>query len=301
MLLRRTLILIYIAALTATMTGCLETSKLSMSGILNRAGGAQPVADSLEKMPPEAAQMTGCIIDSLSGKKCKRTANIDAALKQKLHQANLVDTGFVFHSANLLTIKQDSKNLDLHTAQGQIVFEDTLQRRISINYESEYIVDGESLKILAATVRLAKVQPKSVCFIVKSGDLNLNLDKVPSFKDLYQRARKLAIDPTVAQKSPEQDYTLLVFFMDKTTPEAKMHLRLSDTAVGPDGYESSSRYLNYNNGWRVGFVRGKINLMNTASDYNLYLKAVHTPGKEAGFFKTPRLVGLYSLIEKAAK
>jgi len=288
MFITRALMLIIILFFPLTMTGCLETS-------------AHPVAKSLNEMSVSSAQSTRCIVNSLSGLMCAEKSTINTKLKQKLHQTGIVEDGFVFQSAKLMTLKQDKKNPEIYTAKGRMLFADPLQRRIWVDYNTIYKT-GDALKITEATATLAsKVLPESICFVVKSDDLMLDTNKLPGFVELYQRAGHLAITPASVQNDPEQEYLILVFFMDKTTPSAKMQLRLSETSSEVNGFDKSSHYINYNNGWRVGIVKGKMNLLNPVAKNSLYLKAVYIPGKEVGFLRTPKLVGLYSLIDKNKK
>ena len=68
-------------------------------------------------------------------------------------------------------------------------------------------------------------------------------------------------------------------------------------AVWHQGYAKDSRYVDYN-GWRVGLVSGCLALKNPKTESSLYLKAVYTPGKEAGLFKSAKLVGVYTLAQR---
>jgi hypothetical protein len=89
---------------------------------------------------------------------------------------------------------------------------------------------------------------------------------------------------------------MVVFFLDRMSPSANARLSISADRNGTGGYSKESRYVDYN-GWRVGFVAGRFPLKGNIPEQELYLKAVYTPGNEAGFIKNTTVVGLYSLAQ----
>jgi hypothetical protein len=106
-----------------------------------------------------------------------------------------------------------------------------------------------------------------------------------------------ALDPQTVEPGKQDDYVMVVFFLNRMSPSAKASLAISSTPDGTEGYAENSRYVDYN-GWRVGLMAGCLALNDTAAESSLYLKAIYTPGKEAGLFTSAKPVGVYALAQR---
>ena len=86
----------------------------------------------------------------------------------------------------------------------------------------------------------------------------------------------------------------MVVLLDQISPSSKLEVKISDDPDSIYGYKESTKYIDMN-GWRVALLAGRLILFDNGDEPDLFVKAVFTPGKEAGFIRTPKLVGLYCL------
>ena len=176
---------------------------------------------------------------------------------------------------------------------------DGLGRRAAVAFEAAY--DMQGAQAIVNTVRIQPLfdtKPETVCFVVPAKAAVLNKENHPkSFAAFYQYMGERALDPQMLVSSEQSDYVMAMFFMNRMSPSAKATLAVSDSPSGIQGYTKDSRYVDYN-GWRVGLVAGSLALKNPKTESSVYLKAVYTPGKEAGFFRPAKLVGVYTLAQR---
>lgn len=287
-------------AVILTMAGCVATG--SKTGLLGSGKGVEPVAASLTEMPSDAAAVTRCIANRLSGYPCDTRLRLTPTAGKNLQESKVVERGFIIKSASLASLTKDVTDPTTHIANGRINFEDPLGRRTSATFMANYRVDGANIVLQGVEViPIFDTPPEAVCFILKADDISPDPQKLPrDFASFYRLAGSHAINPASAAGLGNHDYVMVVFFMDRISPTARMILRVSALPSGIEGYDKSSRYLDYN-GWRVGLVMGRMTLMDPAAESDLYLKAVSIPGKEAGFLRLSKMVGLYTLNHNLQK
>lgn len=282
--------------LTAGLTGCETTG---ISGLLPT-GKQEPkiIAASLSDMPEDAAQVVTAAGAIMTGLRTPSPVRFAEPAASALARAGVTEPGFRVRSAALFQYDNTADGSGRQIT-ARIGFQDGLGRRSTCNLMAEYQVSGNNIEVSAASADpVFDTVPETICFVLPAKHLPLSKENRPkTFHKLYQFAAERAILPEDAGNADtEKDWAMMVFFMDRISPSAKMKLGISVTSSGLGGYTKDSRYLDYN-GWRVGVAAGRFLLMDPGAEEDLYLKAIYTPGKEAGFFKTPKLVGLYSLRE----
>ncbi len=257
------------------------------------------VAESLETMPPDAAMVTRAIGNHLGGFAVPANVRLNRAVNQTLGNSNMVDPGFKVQSANLKQYAKTGPGTTARSAEGRMELQDGLGRRTAVAFETSYTMQGD--QAVVSSVRLSPLfdtAPETVCFIVPAKAAALNKDNTPkSFSAFYQYMGERALDPQAVVPGKQDDYVMAVFFLNRMSPSAKASLAISSTPDGTEGYAENSRYVDYN-GWRVGLMAGCLALNNPAAESSLYLKAIYTPGKEAGLFKSATPVGVYTLAQR---
>ena len=119
-----------------------------------------------------------------------------------------------------------------------------------------------------------------------------------TFGGLLAYVGERAVPFTQRQSAPPEnkEYVIVVVLLDQISSSAKLEVKISDDPEGIYGYKESTKYIDMN-GWRGTLLAGRLILFDNGAEPDLFVKAVFSPGKEAGFFRTPKLVGLYCLNE----
>jgi hypothetical protein len=276
------------------MIGC-STARQMING-----GASQTmVAESLEAMPPDAAMVTRALGNRLGGYTVPANVRLNSSANKSLGGSNVVEPGFKLQSACLGEYVNTGSGADARSIAGRMELQDGLNRRAAVAFEAAY--DMQGAQAIVNTVRihpLFDAKPETVCFVVPAKAVTLNKENHPkSFTAFYQYMGERALDPETVDSGERNDYVMAMFFMNRMSPSAKATLAVSDMPSGIQGYTKDSRYVDYN-GWRVGLVSGSLALKNPKTESSVYLKAVYTPGKEAGFFRMAKLVGVYTLAQR---
>ena len=283
--------------LTAGLIGCETTG---ISSLLPTGKQKQKViAASISDMPEDAAQVVTAAGAIMTGLQMSTPVKFGEPAASELARAGVTEPGFQVQSAALLQYDNTADGSGRQIT-ARIGFQDGLGRRSTSNLTAEYQTADGNIEVSAASAEpLFDTVPEAICFVLPAKNLPLSRENYPTtFHELYRFVAERAVLPDDAGSvGTERDWAMMVFFMDRISPSAQMKLGISATSSGFDGYTKDSRYLDYN-GWRVGILAGRFVLMDPEAKEHLYLKAVYTPGKEAGFFRFPKLVGLYSLREK---
>ena len=256
----------------------------------------QIIAEGIENMSDDAAKVvtaTAAVMLGLNGPSDVQFA--DRAMS-RIKQESDVGALFRVKNTRLLAYRTspDGNNGEMTS---YIDFIDGLGRRCTWQLTARYQKSASAIQVVDAAVQpVYDAEPESVMFIVPANAFPFSPASCPeSFVRLYQAAGERAISPHDAKNMGlENDWVMIVFFMDRISPSAKMELSLSSEAVGMGGYSKDSRYIDYN-GWRVGMAVGRFTIMDNATLKDLYLKAIYTPGEEAGFLRMSHLVGVYPL------
>jgi len=294
MITKRIYILATFLIVLGMMMGC-STARQMMGD-----GSSQTiVAESLETMPPDAAMVTRAISNRLGGFAVPANVQLNRAVNQTLGSSNVVDPGFKLQSASLGQYVNTGSGTTARSAEGRMELQDGLGRRTAVAFETSYTMQGD--QAVVSSVRLSPLfdtAPETVCFIVPAKAAALNKDNTPkSFSAFYQYMGERALDPQAVEPGKQDDYIMAVFFLNRMSPSAKASLAISSTPGGTEGYAENSRYVDYN-GWRVGLMAGCLALNDPAAESSLYLKAIYTPGKEAGLFTSAKPVGVYALAQQ---
>lgn len=276
------------------MMGC-STARQMING-----GSSQAmVAESLEAMPPDAAMVTRALGNRLGGYTVPANVQVTSSVNKSLGASNVVEPGFKLQSACLGQYVNTGSAAAVRSAEGRMEFQDSLGRRTAVAFETGYTMQGD--KAVVESVRLHPLfdtVPETVCFIVPAKAVVLNKDTYPKrFSAFYQYMGERALDPQSIVSGERKDYVMAVFFLNRMSPSAKARLAISSTPDGIEGYAENSRYVDYN-GWRVGLMAGCLALKNPAAESSIYLKAIYTPGREAGLFKSAKPVGVYALAQR---
>jgi len=276
------------------MMGCGTASQM-MGGISSQT----VVAESLEAMPPDAAMVTRALGNRLGGFAVPANVQLNSTVSKSLGTSKVVEPGFKLQSACLGQYVNTGSPTATRSAEGRMAFIDGLGRRTAVAFETSYTMQGDQAVVASVRLRpLFDTAPETVCFVVPAKATALNKDNMPkSFPAFYQYMGERALDPQAVEPGKQDDYIMAVFFLNRMSPSAKASLAISSTPGGTEGYAENSRYVDYN-GWRVGLMAGCLALNDPAAESSLYLKAIYTPGKEAGLFTSAKPVGVYALAQQ---
>ncbi len=257
----------------------------------------EPVAASLDEMPPDAAKVTRAIGNRLGGYAMPPDVRLDRAVNQTLASRNVLEPGFQVKSACLSTYATTGSAS--RQAAGRMELCDGLGRSAAVAFETAYAIQDDHTVINTVTIRpLFDTTPATVCFVVPAESADLKAaGSSPNFAALYNYLGQRALDPQTVIPGERKNYLLAVFFLNRMSPSAKATVAVSDSPSGIQGYSKDSRYMDYN-GWRVGLLSGNMALKNPKTESSVYLKAVYTPGKEAGFLRMAKLAGVYAMSQK---
>lgn len=281
-----------ILSVTVSFYGC-KTSGLS----LKKPGMASEIiADSLSNMPEDAARVVRAAAGLLAGKPLSSSVSFPGEISGKILDAGIVEAGFTLTGCKLYQY-DTPKNSSDRRIMAVLDFENPLGRHCRGELKADYQVEAGAIHVESASCDpVFETIPKTLCFVLPANEVPCTRETLPtSFEALYQTVAQKAVVPTDSTLSNrEQDWGMVVFFMDRISPSARVRLGVSASDKGFDGYTDASQYVDYN-GWRVGFAAGRFAMKDPVAENKLYLKAVYTPGKEAGFFKASTITGLFSL------
>jgi hypothetical protein len=294
MITKRMWTMVMLLIVPGMMMGCSTASQM-MGGISSQA----LVAESLEAMPPDAAMVTRALGNRLGGYTVPPNVRLNNTVQQTLVSSNVIEPGFELQSACLGQYVNTGSATAARSAEGSMTFIDGLGRRTAVAFETSYTMQGDQAVVASVRLRpLFDTAPETVCFVVPAKAAALNKDNMPkSFSAFYQYMGERAVDPQAVEPGKQDDYVMAVFFLNRMSPSAKASLAISSTPDGTEGYAENRRYVDYN-GWRVGLMAGCLALNDPAAESSLYLKALYTPGKEAGLFTSAKPVGVYALAQR---
>jgi len=285
---------ILIAISIVVLAGCAQTGMRDIWPLGEKK--APVIAEGIAQMPDDAAQVVTATAAVMLGLTPPSGVTVTDRAMLRIQGGSDVGAAFRVSNARLLTYRTspDGNNGEMTSS---IDFVDGLGRRGTWQVTARYQKSASAIQVVDAVVEpVYDVESESVLFIVPAKAFPFTPANCPdSFVRLYQAAGERAISPHDAgNMGVEDDWVMIVFFMDRISPSAKMELSLSNEAAGMGGYSQDSRYLDYN-GWRVGLAAGRFTIMDNDAQDDLYLKAIYTPGEEAGFLRMSRLVGSYPL------
>lgn len=239
-----------------------------------------PVSDTLTAMPDDAARAVTSVVHTTTG------------------AAPVLLPGFTMQDARLYQY-QTGDFPDVRLVDAVADFEDQLGRRYQNRITARYQVDGDRVRILeSSSTPYFGTVPRTACFIIPVEQLPCLDGGLPSsYASFYQQAATAAVTPEQASSTSQaQNWAMTVFYLDRVSPSAKVEIGVSSSASDEESYTKDSRYVDYN-GWRIAFLAGQFALMHASPEEPLYLKAIYTPGNEAGFRKSRTRVGLYPLTQ----
>ncbi len=257
---------------------------------------SQIIAGSLSEMPDDAARIVSAASSLMTGNPSSSTVKFSHATAKGILDGRVTETGFTLTVARLY--RYDTlPDASSRKIMAVLEFKNSLGRRSQGEINVSYQIEASGITVLQASSKaIFDTVPETICFVLPASKMPCTQKTLPkTFETLYRQVAKEAVklgDSHVT--GVEEDWGMVIFFMDRISPSAQIKLLISASDSGFGGYSETSRYIDYN-GWRVGFTAGRFALIDQDSENTLYLKAVYTPGKEAGFFKTPTTTGLYSL------
>ncbi len=286
--------------LAVCIAGCDTAGMLKQAKVLfGKEKSAEIIAASLDQMPEDAAAVVRAVGSRLAGYAVSARIRFNGSAAAAIKSANVAESGFIVKSAQLYQYAKGTATSDIRQIDARLNFEDPLIRRSSARFQAQYRVDGAAIIVESLSVApVYDAVPEAVCFIVPVKKMSLNKEDLPrTFLGMYRLVGEKAIIKTADVFSlDKQGYIMLVFLIDRISPSDKMELYVSSKSSSFEGYSKGSRYLDFN-GWRVGLVAGRFVLKDLNATSNLFLKAIYTPGKEAGYFRSKKLIGVYPLCE----
>jgi hypothetical protein len=295
---------VLIATLVLGVGGCADMAgqldrfgkKLSTIG---RARPSQPIATSLEQMPDDAATVTAAIRNRLMvpPRGPHPNATFADGIGEKIKPLWSAEDLFVPAGVQLYMHQANADEPSVRTAVGRLDFKGPFGRRASVRYEAHYRTAGGGVTIDDVEVQpIFSELPELMLFVLPASAIQTAMPD--TFAELLVYVGERAVPFTQRQSTPPEnkEYVIVVLLLDRISPSAKLEVKISDDPESIYGYKESTKYIDMN-GWRVGLLAGHFILFDNGEEPDLFVKAVFTPGKEAGFIRTPKLVGLYCLNE----
>ena len=259
-----------------------------------------PIANSLDKMPEDAAMVTIAIhnkivmADKYRSKNVRFEKNMDAG-------SFLIGKELKFSGTELYIYQINKSNPSEKTIAGKINFEGPLGRRTSALFLSRFRSAKNEIVIKEARVEpLYSTKPEPAMFILPATSLPESENLFPdSYMELFKFAGKKAVLPSSKEVIPEEteeneEYAVFVFLMDRISPSAKLEVNVSEDKTSVYGYKKDTSYLDFN-GWRVGILTGQFSYSGHGQTEPLYIKAVFVPGKEVGNIRPAKMIGRYAI------
>lgn len=260
-----------------------------------------PIASSMDQMPPDAASLALTLQKKLTEPKSQpsKAVSFSAGAESVLLKESNIFSGFTLSQVELY-------EHSVSVSRGRMKLESPLGRTASMDYHVTYTSSGNTLIADELTLNpIFSGPPEPVMFVIPAEKSPQDETMKPSsYDDLLLFAMVNAIDPLDPdlKTGQENEYVMFVFFLDRVSPSAKVNVSISDEATSMGGYKNSTRYLDFD-GWRVALLSGKFSLSNNsvpnpdtgADSSGLFLKALFTPGEEAGMLRLRKKVGLFSV------
>ena len=269
-----------------------------------------PVAASPDRMPPDARAAAAAVEEGLRNgnlaaiQGVRVAAGADAALRER----GFAFEGFALAGSALLRYSVRDAPAAKPGAEdagriisGRLSFKDPLGRRAESLYYADYRFAAGGIELTEMRAApLFSMFPEPLMFVVPTEIVIGNPGGLPRVhSDLLRFAAENAVDWSTPAKTPagERNYVIFVFLMDRVSPSAEFHVKISDVPNTFEGFKNSSKYLDFN-GWRVGVTPGRFAL--DRADF--FVKAVFAPGEEVGFTnRINRLVGAFPMDLKEAR
>ena len=282
----------------ADMAGQLDKFGKKLSTI-GRAKPSEPIATSLEQMPDDAATVTVAIRNRIMvpPRGAHPNATFAGGVGENIQPLWFAADGFVPAGVQLFVHQAKADDPSVRTAVGRLDFKGPFGRRASVRYEAHYRTAGGGVTIDEAEVTpIFSELPEPMLFVVPAEAIQAVLPD--TYGELLGYVGERAV-PFAQMKSAapgKKEYVIFVFLLDQSSPSAKLEVKISDDPENIYGYKESTKYIDFN-GWRVALLAGRFILFDNGEKPDLFVKAVFTPGKEAGFIRMPKVVGLYGLNE----
>ena len=282
----------------ADMAGQLDKFGKKLSTI-GRAKPSEPIATSLEQMPDDATTVTVAIRNRLMvpPRRVHPNATFAGGIGEKIKSLWSTEDRFVPAGVRLYVHQASAEDPSVRTAVGRLDFKGPFGRRASVRYEAHYRTAGGGVTIdEAEVVPIFSELPEPMLFVVPAKAIQTALPD--TYGELLAYVGERAVPFTQRQTAPPEnkEYVIVVVLLDQISPSAKLDVKISDDPEGMYGYKESTKYIDMN-GWRVALLAGRFILFDNGEEPDLFVKAVFTRGKEGGFIRTPKLVGLYCLNE----
>ena len=259
----------------------------------------EPIATSLDQMPEDAAMVAVAIQKRMTetGQGPAQTVRFAGDAGAELTQPWSTEEGFVPTGAQLYVHQAKADDPPEKTTSGRLNFEEPLGRRASIRYDARYRSSEQGLVIEETHVTpIYSYFPEPILFVVPAQAIKTAIPD--TYVELLQYVGERAVnyaqpEPVVLEK---KEYVIFVFFLDQISPASKLEVKISDESASIYGYKDSTEYIDFN-GWRVALLSGHFILFDNGDQPDLFVKGVFTPGKEVGFIRPSKLVGLFCINE----
>ena len=293
-----------IATLVLGVGGCADLAgQLDQFGkkltTIGKAKLPEPIATSLDQMPDDATTVTVAIRNRLMvpPRRVHPNATFAGGIGEKIKSLWSTEDRFVPAGVRLYVHQASTEDPSVRTAVGRLDFKGPFGRRASVRYEAHYRTAGGAVTIDDVEVQpVFSDLPQPMLFVVPANAIQTALPD--TFGELLAYVGERAVPFTQRRTAPPEnkEYVIVVVLLDQISPSAKLEVKISDDPESIYGYKESTKYIDFN-GWRVALLAGHFILFDNGEEPDLFVKTVFTPGKEAGFIRMPKLVGLYGLNE----
>ena len=186
--------------------------------------------------------------------------------------AGLILTGY--------DVKPFAKGVAAAYLDGGLLFKDELGRRVAVQFAVNYLVYEDHLVIRdsAVTPRTPDF-PEVQAFFLPGSFNDIPASEVENMADLYVWTVNHAVPVNLAGEGfPEQEYTILVFCMDRLRPEASFDVSVTGSRGG--GKKLADMEYVGDRGWRTGLVVASFTPDSGQSRF--YIRAKYNPNPAGG-------------------
>ena len=259
----------------------------------------EPIATSLDQMPEDAAMVAAAIQKRMTraGQEPVQKVRFVGDAGAELSQPWSTEEDFIPTGAQLYLHQPSADDPSEKTTSGRLDFEGPLGRRASVRYDARYRSSEQGIVIEEARVEpIYSYFPEPILFVVPAQALPTPYPDRYGGLFEYVGERAVDYDQPESVVLEKEEYVIFVFFLDRISPASKLEVKISDNSADIYGYKDSTKYIDFN-GWRVALLPGHLTLFDNGEKPDLFVKAVFTPGKEVGFIRPSRLVGLFCINE----
>ena len=275
--------------LVLALAGCVS------NGPVDRTVVVPPMLDlNMDDLLPDQQLVLASLIERLHGNGpvgsvIFEPAGVQATVEEEFKYEGFGLAGMVISGYDVKPFGEDAAAAYL---DGGLLFKDELGRRVGVRFAVNYVVYEDRIVIRDSAVTPRNPEfPNVQAFYLPGSFTEIPVGEVETMADLYVWTVNHAVPMGSAVSGasfPEEEYTILVFCMDRLRPEASFEVAVTQSKGG--GMKLGDMEYIVDRGWRTGLIVAEFTPNSGRSRF--YIRAKYNPAPEDGGQEL--LVGLFS-------